>query len=170
MSSDTRFLGGALAGVVLAAVLASAAHGAPARVHGSGTGAVAPSGLAAEVLRSAQDYRSWTRFSRYAAPVLSKAHTGNHVVVWFNAAAAPGTRPDAPEYPEGSILVKENRVTPDGPPGSLSIMAKRSGRWFWISATPDGKVFTADGAPLAGELDRCAGCHAEADRDMVFSR
>ena len=49
-------------------------------------------------------------------------------------------------------------------------MAKRAGSWFWISATPDWKVFTADGAPLAGDLGRCAGCHSAADRDMVFSQ
>jgi hypothetical protein len=49
-------------------------------------------------------------------------------------------------------------------------MAKRGGTWFWVSATPDGKVFTADGVPLAGDLGQCAGCHMAADHDMVFSR
>jgi hypothetical protein len=161
---------GALA-LGLAGVAALASAGRPAQpVHGSGPETVAPTGAAAEILRQSRDYRDWQRFSEYTAPKLSKTHSGNHVVAWYNAAAAPAARGDAAAYPDGSIIVKENRLTPDGPPASLSVMAKRDGGWFWISATPGGQVFAADGAPLAGDLGRCAGCHTAADPDLVFSR
>lgn len=158
----------AFAGCAVAVLVAAAQ--APKRAHGSGPGSVPPTGAAAEVLASAKDYRSWTKFSQYDAPKPSKSHSGNHVVAWYNAAAAPAVKAAGQDFPDGSVIVKENRVSPEAAPGALSIMAKRAGSWFWVSATPDGKVFTADGAPLAGDLAQCAGCHMAADRDMVFSQ
>jgi hypothetical protein len=50
-------------------------------------------------------------------------------------------------------------------------MAKRSGTWYWLKATPDWKIATADGKPVAGqEVSACVGCHSMAARDMVFSK
>ena len=181
MHVDTRFrvavaTFGAAFGLGAAAVLASAAHASaqvPQVAHGSGSGPPAAAGGAAEeILQRSREYRAWRKFAEYAtAAKRSKAHTGNYVVAWYNdAAAAAAKAGGTQQFPDGSIIVKENRLTPDGPPASLSIMAKRAGSWFWISATPDWKVFTADGKPLAGDVGRCAGCHLEADRDMVYSK
>lgn len=162
---------GALAlGLGAAAALAASAGQAAGRAHGSGPGTVAPAGAAADILQRSREYRSWSRFSGYATPKPSKSHSGNHVVAWYNAAAAPAAQAGSGDFPDGSIIVKENRLSPDGPPVSLSVMAKQAGSWSWISATPGWQVFTSDGAPLAGDLDRCTGCHVAAERDMVFSR
>jgi hypothetical protein len=154
-----------------AGALASAARAAAPAPHGAGSGSsVAPAGPAEEILRQARDYRSWRKFASYeAAAKPSKAHSGNHVVAWYNDAAAPAVKGGAKVFPDGSVIVKENRLTADGKPASLSVMAKRAGAWFWISATPDWKVFTAGGKPLAGDLGSCAGCHGEAPKDAVYS-
>ena len=111
--------GGGLAlglSVALVLVLASVGRAAPKAAHGSGPGTVAPTGAALEVLERSRGYRSWERFAEYAKPKLSKSHSGNHVVAWYNAAAAPAAKGGAREYPEGSIIVKENRLTPEGEP------------------------------------------------------
>jgi hypothetical protein len=162
--------GGALALALSGLTVLAASAEAPKRAFGSGPGSAAATGAAAEVLASAKDYRSWSKFPEYTAAKPSKSHGGNHVVAWYNAVAAPAVKAAGQDFPDGSVIVKENRVSPEAAPGSLSIMAKRSGSWFWVSATTDGKVFTADGAPLAGDLGECAGCHMAADRDMVFSK
>lgn len=156
-------------GLAVAALLASAAPQVP---HGRGSGAsVAPVGPAAEILRDAKGYRSWHKFARYETPILSKTHSANYVIAWYNDAAAPAVTAGAPAFPEGSIIVKENRLTADGPPATLSVMAKRGGQWLWISATTGWQVFTSeDGKPLAGDIGSCAGCHGEAPRDSVYSQ
>jgi hypothetical protein len=168
-------------GVVLAALLASvAAAGVLTRsaaraqpVHGKGEGpqAVAPTGEAQAILEEAKGYRSWSMFPQYAKPVLSKGHGGTYVVAWRNEAAAKGPTAGG-QYPEGSVIVKENRPTADSDASALTVMAKRNGSWFWIRATPDWKVSvsTKDGKPVAGpDVKGCVGCHTAAPNDMVFS-
>lgn len=155
-----------------AGILVPSATAAAEAPHGRGSGsAVAPSGETEEILRSARDYRSWRKFTQYAEPRRSKTHSGNYVVAWYNDAAAPAVGAGAQEYPDGSVIVKENRLTAGGAPASLSVMAKRAGRWVWISATPDWQVFTWDGKPLAGDdVASCAACHGEAPKDSVYSK
>ncbi|MBI3184314.1 MAG: hypothetical protein HYZ28_19445 [Myxococcales bacterium] len=67
--------------------------------------------------------------------------------------------------------MKENRAKADAKPEALTVMAKEGGRWFWIKATPDAKkVFTDKGQPIAGkDVAMCAGCHAQAPADEVFT-
>lgn len=167
---DSRIAAATLA-LAAAGLVAGAAPAAPRGPHGAGSGSsVAPTGPAEEIFGGARDYRSWRRFASYeGGSKPSKAHSGNYVIAWYNAAAASAAQGGAKEFPEGSVIVKENRLTPDGKPASLSVMAKRAGAWFWISATPDWKVFTAGGKPLAGDLGSCAGCHGEAPKDSVYS-
>jgi hypothetical protein len=166
-----RWAVGALA-LAGAAVLALATRAAPLAAHGRGSGAtVEPGPPADDILRQARGYRSWRRFARFDTAKASKAHSGNYVIAWYNDAAAPAATGGAKEFPEGSIIVKENRLSAGGDAASLSVMAKRQGAWIWISASPEWKVFTAaDGTPLAGDVGSCAGCHAEAPKDSVYSQ
>ena len=148
----------------------SSAHAQPA--HGKGESAVAPTGATQEILEQARDYRSWQKFPRYGQqPVFSKGHGKAYVVAWYNDAAGPAVKAGGQSYPDGTIIVKENRPTPDAQPSALTVMAKRGGAWHWVKATPDWKVLTAGGKPVAGpDVAACAGCHTAAPSDMVFSR
>lgn len=167
-------------GVAIAALLVVATAGVLARAgsaraqpaHGEGESAVAPTGTTQEILEQARGYRSWQKFPRYAQqPAFSKGHGKAYVVAWYNDAAAPSVKAGAQSYPDGSILVKENRPTADAKPATLTVMAKRGGVWHWVKATPDWKVLTAGGKPVAGpDVAACAGCHTAAPSDMVFSR
>lgn len=167
-------------GIAIAALLFVATAGALARAgtaraqpaHGKGESAVAATGATQEILEQARDYRSWQMFPRYAQqPVFSKGHGKAYVVAWYNDAAGPAVKAGGQSYPDGSILVKENRPSPDAPPSALTVMAKRGGAWHWVKATPDWKVLTAGGKPVAGaDVAACAGCHTAAPSDMVFSR
>lgn len=166
--------------VLLSALLVLPAAGVLARAgasvaqvkHGEAAQSppAAPAGEARAILEQARGYRAWGKFAQYAKPVLSKGHGGTYVVAWRNDAAAKGAS-EGGQYPEGSIIVKENRPEPDADPAALTVMAKRNGAWFWIRATPDWKVFTKDGEPVAGQdVAACVGCHTTAPADMVFSR
>lgn len=167
-------------GVAIAALLAVTSEGVFARsrpahaqpAQGKGESAVPPTGATQEILEQARGYRSWQRFPRYAEePVFSKGHEKTYVVAWYNDAAAPSAKASGQRFPDGSIIVKENRAKPDSEPSALTVMAKRGGAWHWIKATPDWKVLTAGGKPIAGQdVAACAGCHAAAESDMVFSR
>ncbi|ABS27052.1 cytochrome P460 family protein [Anaeromyxobacter sp. Fw109-5] len=167
-------------GVALAALVASvaavgvlaqsAAQAQPGHGKGEEQKGVAPAGEARAILEEAKGYRSWSTFPQYARPVLSKGHGGTYVVAWRNEAAAKGPTAGG-QYPEGSVIVKENRPQPDADAASLTVMAKRNGSWFWIRATPDWKVFTRDGKPVAGpDVKGCVGCHTAAPNDLVFSK
>jgi hypothetical protein len=157
----------AAAVAVAAAALGQPSHGSPPQ------GPTAePTGETQEILQRAKDYRSWQKFPRYAKEAaFSKGHGKTYVVAWYNEAAAAAVKAGGGTYPDGSILVKENRPEPDASPAALTVMAKRGGGWYWIRATPDGKVFTREGKPIAGpDVAACAGCHSVAEGDMVFSR
>lgn len=161
------------ASLVAAGALArSAARAQAAHEKGEAPQAVAPTGATEEILRQANGYRSWQRFPRYVQrPVLSRGHWNTYVVAWYNDAAAPTVKGGAGVYPDGSVLVKENRREPEAEPSTITVMAKRGGAWYWVKATPDWKVVSAGGRPLAGQdVPACAGCHAAAEDDMVFSR
>lgn len=154
------------------ALALSTARAQPAHGKGAEPGAVAPSGATEEILQQARGYRSWPKFPRYEPqPVFSKGHGKAYVVAWYNETAAPAVKAGGQSYPDGTIIVKENRPKPDAEPSALTVMAKRGGAWHWIKATPDWKVLTAGGKPIAGqEVAACAGCHTAAPGDMVFSQ
>ena len=93
------------------------------------------------------------------------------MVAWYNEVAGPSVKRGGQRYPDGSVIVKENRPTPDAEPSEISVMAKRGGAWHWVKATPDWKVLTAGGKPIAGpDVAACNGCHTAAENDMVFSQ
>jgi len=150
----------------------SAARAQPAPGEGEAPKAVAPNAETEEILQQARGYRSWQKFARYEPqPLFSKGHGNAYVVAWYNDAAAPAVKAGGQSYPDGSIIVKENRPASEAAPSALTVMAKRGGAWHWIKATPDWKVLTAGGKPIAGQdVAACAGCHTAAPGDMVFSQ
>lgn len=153
------------------AVLGRAAIAGAQASHAAPAPAVEPARDAREILLEARDYRSWEKFPQYAqGAAFSKGHGQTYVVAWRNAVAAAAAKGGGP-FPDGSVLVKESRPQPDAAPAALAVMAKRRGAWYWIRATPDWKVLTRDGEPVAGpDVKGCVGCHTAAERDMVFSR
>jgi hypothetical protein len=73
------------------------------------------------------------------------------------------------ELPTGSVIVKEN-YGPDGKTlMAITTMYRArnydsSGtRWYWTKYKPDGSVATKDGKRLAGTVQGCIDCHADAD-------
>jgi hypothetical protein len=145
--------------------VAQAQHGQQAEAP------VEATGEAKELLQKIQGYRSWPRFPEYErAAKASKGHGGSFVVAHYNDVAAAAVRDGASAFPDGSILVKENRPQPEAEPVALTTMAKVNGSWFWLKSTPDGKVSAAKGKPVAGAVRACIGCHSMATRDMVYSK
>jgi hypothetical protein len=170
-----RTHGVTIAALVVAAagtLALSTARAQPAHGKGEEPKAVTPSGATEEILQQARGYRSWQKFARYEPqPLFSKGHGNAYVVAWYNDAAAPAVKAGGQSYPDGSIIVKENRPASEAAPSALTVMAKRGGAWHWIKATPDWKVLTAGGKPIAGQdVAACAGCHTAAPGDMVFSQ
>jgi cytochrome P460 len=140
--------------------------------HGKQTEApVEATGEAKELLQKIQGYQSWPKFPEYEqAAKLSKGHGGTFVVAHYNDVAAAAVKDGASAFPDGSILVKENRPQAEAKPVALTTMAKINGSWFWLKSTPDGKVSTTKGKPVAGAVKGCIGCHSMATRDMVYSK
>ena len=112
------------------------------------------------VLPRIADYHAWVRLGAVSK---SAAHDGLWLAVHLDALAASAASDGV--FPEGSIIVAENRAEPDGPPVTLTTMVKRAEGWHWIEHGPDGTVHKA------GELDGCVRCHRNAvSSDMVFFR
>jgi hypothetical protein len=115
------------------------------------------------LLRQAAQYRSWPRFEAHRARAIkSPGHDELWLVAHYNEAAAGAVTGRLTEFPEGSIIVGENRANPVGPPVALTTMVKESDGWRWIGHEPGGRVL------MTGDLDGCRRCHDAAGRDMVF--
>jgi hypothetical protein len=115
------------------------------------------------VLRAAAEYRSWPRFPEHrSGPIKSWSHDALWFVAHYNDAAADTMAGRSAQFAEWSIIVGENRATPDGPPVALTTMAKHPDGWRFIGHEPGGRVF------VTGHVDTCRGCHERAVRDMVF--
>lgn len=131
-----------------------------------------PSERTARILQRIEGYEKWPMFDEYRArAVRSEGHDNMYVVAHYNDVAAPTVREAANGvFPEGSLIVKENRPEPDAAPMAVTTMAKEQDGWYWIKHTPDGQVMVEDGMPLEGRVDGCIGCHSAArENDRVFS-
>ncbi len=175
-------------GSILLAVFVSACGGKsnapamPADHAGSGAmggdmamemkmGMAAPSAESQALIARTSGYATWPTFSENAQPKASKAHMNMYVVTFHNdvvtAAIAAHTLP----LPDGAVIVKQNKMTPDAPPKTLTIMSKQSGKWYWLDATPDGQVVTINDMPQEGfGAPMCTKCHTDAaNNDYVFT-
>ena len=134
-------------------------------------GMAAPTADSQALIAKTSSYATWPKFTENSEPKASKAHMNMYVVTFHNdvvtAAIAAHTLP----LPDGAVIVKQNKMKPDAPPQSLTIMSKQGGKWYWLDATPDGKVVTINdmaqegfGAPM------CTKCHDDAsNNDYVFT-
>lgn len=118
------------------------------------------------------DYaKSWTVLGA-STPAPSMSHANMYVVTYHNDVVGDAIANNTLPLPDGAILVKDNFMSPDDAmPMAVTVMAKQAGAWYWIRATPDGKVFVGpDQKPMEGDVAMCAGCHSgAADNDSVFS-
>jgi hypothetical protein len=130
---------------------------------------VEPSAQSLAIMQHAEQYAHWPVFTGLRErPVRSRGHENMWVIAYYNSAATEAMARDDMPFPDGSILVKENRPEADAPTLLLTTMAKVDGQWHWIEHTPEGGVVVEDGLAAQGQLARCIGCHADAPRDMVF--
>lgn len=132
---------------------------------------VAPPAEARALLAAIRGYEKWPHFAENTTPKRSLAHHGLWVLVFHNEVVSAAVAKHQLPLPDGSILVKENRLTPAGGVVLLTVMSKQHGRWFWLEATPEGRVIRAGGETVAGfGVKACAGCHEQnVDNDSVFS-
>ena len=134
-------------------------------------GMAAASADSQALIAKASSYATWPRFTENSEPKASKAHMNMYVVTYHNdvvtAAIAAHTLP----LPDGAVIVKQNKMKPDAPPQSLTIMSKQGGKWYWLDAMPDGKVVTINDMPQEGfGAPMCTKCHDDAaNNDYVFT-
>lgn len=118
-------------------------------------------------------YKSWPRFPN-AAPDLypSGQHNGDYVRSYMNDVAAASLSSFSGEFPDGSILVKEQYADPEGKTlNGHTVMYKREGYdpehgdWYWIAFNPSGGTTTHNGM-----AEYCYGCHTAAKtNDWVYT-
>ncbi len=77
--------------------------------------------------------------------------------------------------PHGSIIVKEN-YNKEKELAAITVMYRSKGYdpenkdWWWVKYKPNGKVFTKDDMPIAGQVGSCIDCHAKAKgNDYIFT-
>ncbi len=129
-----------------------------------------PSAESQAVLAQTHGYETWPTFAENAAPMASKGHMNMYVVTYHNDVVANAVAAHTLPLPDGAVIVKQNKPTADAPPRNLTIMSKQSGTWYWLNATPDGKVITVNDMGLEGfDVPMCADCHDDAsNNDYVF--
>lgn len=120
-----------------------------------------------------QGYASWPKFAGHETIAPSASHGNMHVLTYHNDVVSMAITNKTLPLPDGALVVKENYTNPDdATPAVLTIMAKRSGAWYWVRATPDGKVFPdpTTNDPMEGsDVPKCVGCHMGAQaNDMIF--
>lgn len=144
-----------------------------------------------------KQYRSkWSRLSGFE---LSGLHWNQFVVVYTNIGAKTyhanffeyikelelieedeDYEATYSNYPEGTVVLKENYLIGDGVPGdptSLTVMIKRSpsvspkaGNWEYIESDVSGNIIVRGEAENPVIKQRCSGCHENIkERDYIFS-
>lgn len=95
-------------------------------------------------------------------------HTRVSVHIYANPSAAEAITANAPELPEGAVIVKE-KLSLKAAVTDVGGMIKRArgydpanGDWEFFFFTPGGDFTT-------GRLANCIGCHSGGKRDHVFS-
>ena len=106
-------------------------------------------------------------------------HADRYVMVYGNAGAVAGLKPDADRFPVGTVIAKEKRVFDEATVAGVAFMVKRSdprfadtGGWEFLdfAAAPAAVPPTGRSAapPADSPQDQCATCHRGARRDYVF--
>jgi hypothetical protein len=182
MKMMNRFAVMTLAALAFAATAGCGSDDEDSSGGGGGTGGgmqmqtAEPSAESKALWTKIQGYSSWAKFSENQTPVASKSHMDMYVVTHHNDIVADAITNNTLPLPDGSILVKDNFPSADATmPMAVTVMSKEGGEWYWLEATPDGKVVIDSmmdkGKPLEGKgVMMCVGCHDGAkDNDQVFT-
>lgn len=136
---------------------------------------VEPNTQTKALLAAIKDYKSWDKFAENATPKLSSSHMNMWVVTYHNSVVKTAIANKTLPLPDGSIIVKDNGMSATDPMPMPTIMSKQAGKWYWVEATPDGKVVVDSmmdkGKPLEGnDVQMCTGCHGKQkdSNDWVF--
>jgi len=115
------------------------------------------------------------KFADNAVPKQSASHMKMWVVTYHNDIVKTAMANKTLPLPDGAIIVKENMAKETDTTGMPTVMAKQGGKWYWIEATPDGKVVVDTmmdkGKPLESyDPNMCTGCHVQQKdkNDWVF--
>ncbi|MBI2825058.1 MAG: cytochrome P460 family protein [Planctomycetia bacterium] len=124
--------------------------------------------------REQAPYAEW-QAAEIAAPQSVQDPHGSNGKVYLNDVAAKDTE----RFAYSSIVVREDYVDNADRPQSISVMYRvrgadpKSGDWYWLKYTPDGKLARSatagGGRPIAGRVASCIECHQKAvGKDLVF--
>lgn len=129
------------------------------------------SGDSKQVLAMSTGYKSWSKFAENQDLKPSAAHKNMLVVTYLNSTVGQAISGKTVPLPDGSLLVKENWAKATDPgPMALTVMHKQAGAWYWLQATPEGKVFVEEGKSLEGkDVAMCTNCHKTAINDGVLT-
>ena len=161
--------------VVCLAALLGAACGSSSSTSSTTTGpqTAAPSAASSALLAETSGYQSWPTFSENSTPKESASHMNMFVVTYHNDVVSQAISGKRLPLSDGAIIVKQNLAkATDTQPMALTFMSKQSGTWYWLEATPDGKVILDSmGKPLEGtDVTMCINCHGmHASNDDVIT-
>jgi hypothetical protein len=150
--------------LVCLAVLGATACGSSGSTSSTTMGpqTVAPSAASSALLAQISGYQSWPTFTENSTPKQSASHMNMFVVTYHNDVVTQAISGKTLPLPDGAIIVKQNLAkATDTQPMALTVMSKQSGSWYWLEATPDGKVILDTmGKPLEGtDVTMCITCH-----------
>lgn len=130
-----------------------------------------PSPTSRDVLEQTANYRQWPNFAENTTIERSAMHREMYVLAFHNDVVTRALESRTLPLPDGAVIVKENYAhKSDAQPKVLTIMAKESGRWYWLEATPEGRVVLEKDRPQEGfDLEGCRSCHSHAENDFVFT-
>lgn len=111
----------------------------------------------------------------------SYRHNYLEFITWFEDPDEEANEPQYINYPEGTMLLKENFSVKEGKPGdavSVTAMIKHApgydsgnGDWEYLQFDPQGKILLNGNSRDEKVFESCAKCHGNvADRDYVFSQ
>ena len=131
-----------------------------------------PSAETTPVLAAAQGYASWSKFPGVQQPTKSEGHMGMFVLAFHNKVVGDAITAKTLPLPDGAVIVKEEMMSADAKPMSVTIMSKQGGEWYYVKASPDlMKVMTMKDMPMEGKsVGMCKDCHANgSDNDFVLT-
>lgn len=131
-----------------------------------------PAAATAPVLAAANGYASWSKFPEMQSPARSEGHMGMFVLAFHNKVVGDAITAKTLPLPDGAVIVKEEMMSADAKPMSVTIMSKQGGAWYYVKASPDlMKVMTMNDMALEGaSVGMCKDCHDNgADNDFVMT-
>jgi hypothetical protein len=93
-----------------------------------------PSAETTPVLAAAKGYASWSKFPEMQQPAKSEGHMGMFVLAFHNKVVGDAITAKTLPLPDGAVIVKEEMMSADAKPMSVTIMSKQGGEWYYVKA------------------------------------